>query len=139
MSMFYRRAISRTSWERRKAQREAELTHLQKRGVRLLIVGSLILLAVGLTLIAREGPLAHRCIKVVDAVDLTAPCRPQGPKPTSANRTTSKVHCGGAGSEITLAPAIEATTSTPGSKGVCCCREDGEQSARSNVAMRHLW
>jgi len=42
MSMFYRRAISRTSWERRKAQREAELAHLQKRGVRLLIVGSLI-------------------------------------------------------------------------------------------------
>jgi hypothetical protein len=65
MSMFYRRAISRTSWERRKAQREAELAHLQKRGVRLLIVGSLILLAVGLTLIAREGPLAHRCSRLL--------------------------------------------------------------------------
>jgi hypothetical protein len=95
MSTFYRRAISRTSWERRKAQREAELAHLQKRGARLLIVGSLILFAVGLTLIAREGPLAHRCIKVVDAVDLTAPCGPRGPKvqgPTSSNWTTSNVH-----------------------------------------------
>jgi hypothetical protein len=94
MSMNYRRPISWTSWEQRWAQREAELAHLQKRGVRLLMVGSLILLAVGLTLIANKGPLAHRCLRVADAIDLTDPCGPKAPKvqgPTSTNRTTSRV------------------------------------------------
>ena len=59
MSMNYRRPISWTCWEQRWAQREAELPHLQTRGMRLLIVGSLILLSVGLTLIANKWPLAH--------------------------------------------------------------------------------
>jgi hypothetical protein len=94
MSMNYRRPISWTYWEQRWAQREAELAHLQTRGMRLLIVGSLILLAVGLTLIANKWPLAHRCLRVADAIDLTDPCGPKAPKVhgrTSTTRTTSKV------------------------------------------------
>ena len=74
MSMNYRRPSSWTSWEQRWEQREAELAHL---GVRILMVGSLILLAVGLTLIANKGPLAHRCLRVADAIDLTDPCGPK--------------------------------------------------------------
>jgi len=94
MSMNYRRRTSWTSWEQRWAQREAELAHLQKRGVRLLMVGSLILLAVGLTLIANKGSLAHRCLRVADAIDLTDPCGPKARRlqgPTGTNRTTSRV------------------------------------------------
>ena len=94
MSMNYRRPTSWTSWEQRWTQREAELAHLQKRGVRLLMVGSLILLAVGLTLIANKGSLAHRCLRVADAIDLTDPCGPKARRlqgPTGTNRTTSRV------------------------------------------------
>jgi hypothetical protein len=94
MSMNYRRPISWTYWEQRWAQREAELVHLQTRGMRLLIVGSLILLSVGLTLIANKWPLAHRCLRVADAIDLTDPCGPKAPKVygrTSTTRTTSNV------------------------------------------------
>jgi hypothetical protein len=88
MSMNYRRPISWTYWEQRWAQREAELAHLQKRGVRLLVVGSLILLAVGLTLIANKWPLAHRCLRVADAIDLTDPCGPKAPKVHGRTSTT---------------------------------------------------
>jgi len=69
-AMSYRRR----SGEEGKAEREAALAKLQRRGVRWLIVGVLLLLAVGTGLMLGGAPGPHRCIYIADAIDLTGPC-----------------------------------------------------------------
>ena len=59
------------SWEERKV---GALAKLQRRGVRWLIAGILLLLAVGTGLMLVRAPRTHHCIHVSDAIDLTGPC-----------------------------------------------------------------
>ena len=60
------------SWE----QRARRLDRLHRRG--LVIAGALMLLGVGVALVVWDGSgLTHRCIRIVDAWDLTGDC----PKP----------------------------------------------------------
>jgi hypothetical protein len=61
----------RRSREERKADREAALAKLQRQGV---IAGVLLLLVVGTGLMLGGAPRPHRCIQIVDAIDLTGPC-----------------------------------------------------------------
>jgi len=67
------------SWE----QRTRRLDRFHRRGLRWLIVGALALLAAGVVLIIWDGSsLTHRCIRIVDAWDLTGDC----PKPRTQDR-----------------------------------------------------
>jgi len=62
------------SWE----QHARRLDRFDRRGLRWLIVGALALLAAGVVLIIWDGSgQTHRCIRIVDAWDLTRDC----PKP----------------------------------------------------------
>jgi hypothetical protein len=65
------------SWE----QRARRLDRFHRRGLRWLIVGALALLAAGVVLIIWDGSgLTHRCIRIVDAWDLTGDCPSPSPK-----------------------------------------------------------
>src|SRR5215469_2273350 len=67
------------TWE----QRARRLDRFHRRGLRWLIVGALALLAAGVVLIIWDGSgLTHRCIRIVDAWDLTGDC----PKPKTQDR-----------------------------------------------------
>ena len=67
------------SWE----QRTRRLDRFDGKGLRWLIVGALALLAAGVVLIIWDGSgLTHRCIRIVDAWDLTGDC----PKPRTQDR-----------------------------------------------------
>ena len=59
------------SWEERKAD---ALAKLQRRGVRWLIAGVLLLLTIGTGPMLGRAPRTHHCIHVSDAIDLTGPC-----------------------------------------------------------------
>jgi hypothetical protein len=60
---------------RSREERKADaLAKLQRRGVRWLIAGIVLLLTVGTGLMLGLAPRTHHCIHVSNAIDLTGPC-----------------------------------------------------------------
>jgi len=98
-------------------QRARRLDPFHRRGLRWLVVGALALLAAGVVLIIWDGSgLTHRCIRIVDAWDLTGDC----PKPQDGRRSSSWSPAG--------TRALDAENGSPAGRGFASTT----QTARTN-------